>query len=74
MDNRIKEELNKLINAGRENGGERTTTIQQLLSDLGIYSEEVYNETIDYVEDNIALIVDSTEDRKTFLDSSKESI
>lgn len=75
MDKKLKENLDKLILAGKENGGIRTTTIVQLLNDLKKYSEQQYNEAIGYVEEKgINLIVDSTEERKTILDSSKISI
>lgn len=75
MDKKLKENLDKLILAGKENGGIRTTTIVQLLNDLKKYSEQQYNEAIGYLEEKgINLIVDSTEERKTILDSSKISI
>ena len=67
MDKKLKENLDKLILAGKENGGIRTTTIVQLLNDLKKYSEQQYNEAIGYLEEKgINLIVDSTEERKLF--------
>ena len=64
-----------MLNAGKENGSIKTTTITQLLNDLGIYSEEQYNEIIELIEErNITLVVDSTEQRNMILDSSKISI
>ena len=62
MDVNIKENVEKMLNAGKENGSIKTTTITQLLNDLGIYSEEQYNEIIELIEErNITLVVDSTE-------------
>lgn len=75
MDVNIKENVEKMLNAGKENGSIKTTTITQLLNDLGIYSEEQYNEIIELIEErNITLVVDSTEQRNMILDSSKISI
>lgn len=45
------------------------------LNDLGVYSDERYNEIIELVEENnINLVVDSTEQKTMVLDSSKISI
>ncbi len=75
MDRKLREDVDRLILVGKENGGIRTTTIVQLLNDLKKYSEEQYDEVIGYIEEKgAALIVDSTEDKKTILDSSKISI
>lgn len=75
MDANIKENVEKMVNAGKENGSIKTTTITQLLNDLGIYSDEQYNEIIELIEErNITLVVDSTEQRNMILDSSKISI
>ncbi len=75
MDINIRENVEKMLNAGKENGSIKTTTVTQLLNDLGEYSEEQYNEIIDLIEENnIALTVDSTEQRNMVLDSSKISI
>ena len=75
MDANIKENVEKIVTAGKENGSIKTTTITQLLNDLGIYSDEQYNEIIELIEErNINLIVDSTEQRNMILDSSKISI
>lgn len=75
MDANIKENVEKMVTAGKENGSIKTTTITQLLNDLGIYSDEQYNEIIELIEErNINLIVDSTEQRNMILDSSKISI
>ena len=75
MDVNIKENVEKMISAGKENGSIKTTTITQLLNDLGIHSDEQYNEIIELIEErNINLIVDSTEQRNMILDSSKISI
>ena len=51
MDVNIKENVEKMLNAGKENGSIKTTTITQLLNDLGIYSEEQYNEIIELIEE-----------------------
>ena len=75
MDVSIKENIEKMLNAGKENGGIKTTTITQLLNDLGVYSEEQYDKIIELIEErNITLVVDSTERRNMILDSSKISI
>lgn len=75
MDANIKENVEKMVTAGKENGSIKTTTITQLLNDLGIHSDEQYNEIIELIEErNINLIVDSTEQRNIILDSSKISI
>lgn len=75
MDVNIRENVEKMLNAGRENGSIKTTSVTQLLNDLGKYSEEQYNEIIDLIEENnIALMVDSTEQGNMVLDSSKISI
>lgn len=75
MDANIKENVEKMVNVGKENGSIKTTTIAQLLNDLGIYSDEQYNEIIELIEErNITLVVDSTEQRNMILDSSKISI
>lgn len=75
MDANIKENVEKMVTAGKENGSIKTTTITQLLNDLGIHSDEQYNEIIELIEErNINLIVDSTEQRNMILDSSKISI
>ena len=75
MDVNIKENVEKMISAGKENGSIKTTTITQLLNDLGIHSDEQYNEIIELIEErNITLVVDSSEQRNMILDSSKISI
>lgn len=75
MEEIIRDEMKKLLNAGKENGGIRTTTIIQLLNDLGKYSDKQYEEILNLIEEEqVNLIVDSTEQRKTILDSSKISI
>lgn len=75
MDGNIKENVEKMLNAGKENGSIKTTTITQLLNDLGEYSDEQYNKIIELVEENnINLVVDSTEQKSIVLDSSKISI
>ena len=75
MDANIKENVEKMVTAGKENGSIKTTPITQLLNDLGIHSDEQYNEIIELIEErNINLIVDSTEQRNMILDSSKISI
>ena len=75
MDVNIKENVEKMISAGKENGSIKTTTITQLLNDLGIHSDEQYNEIIELIEErNISLVVDPSEQRNMILDSSKISI
>ena len=75
MEKLVREEVGKLLSVGKENGGIRTTTIMQLLNDLREYSDEQYEEILNLIEEEkINLIVDSTEARTTFLDSSKISI
>lgn len=75
MDENIKENIEKMLNAGKENGSINTTTITQLLNDLGEYSDERYNKIIELVEENhINLVVDSTDQKSIVLDSSKISI
>lgn len=75
MDINIRENVEKMLNSGKENGSIKTTTITQLLNDLGGYSERRYNEIIELIEENnITLVVDSTEQRNMILDSSKISI
>ncbi|MCI9530160.1 MAG: DUF262 domain-containing protein [Lachnospiraceae bacterium] len=75
MDIDIKENVEKMLNARKEYGNIKTTTITQLLNDLGIHSEEKYNEIIELIEErSLSLIVDSTEQRNMILDSSKISI
>lgn len=75
MDGNIRENVEKMLNVGKENGSIKTTTITQLLNDLGGYSDDQYNEIIELVEENnINLVVDSTEQKSMVLDSSKISI
>ena len=59
MDIDIKENVEKMLNARKEYGNIKTTTITQLLNDLGIHSEEKYNEIIELIEErSLSLIVD----------------
>ncbi|MCI9174558.1 MAG: DUF262 domain-containing protein [Lachnospiraceae bacterium] len=75
MDVNIKENIEKMLNAGKENVSIKTTTITQLLNDLGVYSDQQYDEIVEWIEErNITLVVDSTERRNMILDSSKISI
>lgn len=75
MDNQLKSELNVLLEIGREKGQLRSVTVVQLLTDLGKYSEESYQEVLEYLEDNnVMLAIDSEEVSSTFLDSSKIAI
>ena len=70
MDANIKENVEKIVTAGKENGSIKTT-ITQLLNDLGIHSDEQYNEIIELIEErNINLIVDFTEQRNMILERS----
>ena len=50
MDKKLKEELQSLIEIGREKGQLRNVTIVQLLNDLGKKQEDVYNEVVEYIE------------------------
>lgn len=75
MDDTLKMELKSLIEIGREKGQLRNVTIIQLLNDLGKYSESLYLEVLEYLEENdILLVVDSEEHNNTFLDSRKIAI
>lgn len=75
MDNKLEEELKILIEIGKDKGQLRNVTIIQLLSDLGKYSENLYQEVVEYVEEKgILLAVDSEEYNNVFLDSSKIAI
>ncbi len=75
MDGNVRENVEKMLNAGKENGSIKTTTITQLLNDLGEYSDEQYDKIIELIEENhINLVVDSTEQKSIVLDSSKISI
>lgn len=71
----LKEELDKLIEIGKESGGLRTTTIIQLLNDLGRNTDEMYQGVVEYIEEkNIPLFVDDDSERNIVLDSSKIAI
>ncbi|HIT41631.1 MAG TPA: DUF262 domain-containing protein [Candidatus Caccovicinus merdipullorum] len=71
----LKEELDKLIDIGKENGGLRTTTIIHLLNDLGRNEDENYRQVLEYIEDKkIVLIVDNFAEKNLILDSSKIAI
>ena len=71
----LKEELDKLIDIGKENGGLRTTTIIHLLNDLGRNENENYRQVLEYIEDKkIVLIVDNFAEKNLILDSSKIAI
>lgn len=76
MDNKLKKELDALIKIGEENGSLRTYTIEQLLNDIGMNSEKIFDEAVEYIEnsDKITLIVDNEEAKKKVLDSSKITI
>lgn len=75
MDDKLKIELKILLELGKEKGQLRNVTIIQLLNDLGKYSEETYQEVVEYMEENnVMLVIDSEEDNNTFLDSSKIAI
>ena len=75
MDNKLEIELKSLIEIGKEKGQLRNVTIIQLLNDLGKYSEPLYQEVIEYLEENnILLAIDSEEQNNTILDSSKIAI
>ena len=74
MDKKLQDELNKLIEIGNEKKMIRTSTVAQLLYDMKRYSQNEYEETIEYLESKgIGLEVDDSE-RKPFLDSSKIAI
>lgn len=75
MDGKLREELGKLIEIGQEKGQLSNNTIIQLLNDLGKYSNSIYQEVVEYVENkNILLAVDSEQPNNGFLDSSKITI
>lgn len=76
MDSRLKNELDILIKIGEESGSLRTYTVEQLLNDLGLNTDKIFAEAIDYIENSkkITLIVDNEEEKKTVLDSSKIAI
>lgn len=76
MDRRLKNELDTLIKIGEERGSLRTYTIEQMLSDLGLNTDEIFGEAIDYIENSktVTLIVDNEEEKRTVLDSSKIAI
>lgn len=74
MEQKVKEELDKLLIIGNERGMLRTSTVAQLLSDLHRETEEEYEEAVQYIEQkNINLDIDNSEKRH-FLDSSKIAI
>lgn len=76
MDSRLRNELDILLKIGEANGTLRTLTIQQLLNDAGMYSDKVYNEAIEYIENSkkVVLVVDDEEPKKMVLDSNKIAI
>lgn len=76
MDIKLKKELDALIKIGEENGSLRTYTVEQLLNDLGMNTEEIFGESIEYIEknQNIVIIVEGVEAKKKVLDSSKITI
>ena len=76
MDVKLKKELDKLIKIGKDRGELSTRTILQLLYDINMYTDDIYMETIGYIENNpdIVIVVDDEELKKTVLDSSKIAI
>lgn len=56
MEALIKEEVNKLLDIGKENGGLQTSTIVQLLNDLGKMSDDIYIKVLEEVEAAIIII------------------
>lgn len=74
MDDKLQENLNKLIEIGNEKKIIRTSTVTQLLNDLNRNTQNEYEEAIEYIESKgVGLEIDDSE-RKPFLDSSKISI
>lgn len=75
MDILIKEEVDKLLDIGKENGELRTSTVVQLLNDLRKMTDNVYKEVLEKIEDDgINLTVDDSTQNRTVLDSSKIAI
>lgn len=64
MDSRLKNELDILIKIGEESGSLRTYTVEQLLNDLGLNTDEIFAEAIDYIEDSKKLHLLWTTKRK----------
>ncbi|MCI8592138.1 MAG: hypothetical protein HFI88_07290 [Lachnospiraceae bacterium] len=50
MDNKLKKELDAIIKIGEDNGELRTVTVQHLLNELDMYTDETYREVIEYIE------------------------
>lgn len=76
MDIKLKKELERLMKIGKKKGELRTATIEQLLNDLGMYTDQSYEEALEYIEndEDIFLIVDNQEPKKKVLDSNKIAI
>ena len=76
MDNKLKEQIDKLVKIGKEHRELNTRTISQLLHDMNMYTDDIYEETIGYIENNpdVVIIVDDEEPKRMVLDSSKIAI
>lgn len=76
MDNKLKEQIDKLVKIGKEHRELNTRTISQLLYDMNMYTDDIYEETIGYIENNpdVVIIVDDEEPKRMVLDSSKIAI
>lgn len=76
MDTKLKKEVDRLIRIGKEHKELRTLTISQLLNDMNMYTDAIYEETIEYIENesDIVIVVDDEEPKRMVLDSSKIAI
>ena len=76
MNSKLKKDLDALIKIGEARGSLRTYTVEQLLNDLGLNTDETFGEAVDYIENSkkMILIVDDEEEKRNVLDSSKIAI
>lgn len=76
MNSKLKKDLDALIKIGEARGSLRTYTVELLLNDLGLNTDETFGEAVDYIENSkkMILIVDDEEEKRNVLDSSKIAI
>ena len=49
MNSKLKKDLDALIKIGEARGSLRTYTVEQLLNDLGLNTDETFGEAVDYI-------------------------
>ena len=66
MNSKLKKDLDALIKIGEARGSLRTYTVEQLLNDLGLNTDETFGEAVDYIENSkkMILIVDDEEEKR----------